>query len=266
MKWNRLLLGAISPVLLLTSVENTVQAQSDETLLNRALRIVYLTDDDSDRAALLAAEDAADEVAVDNDAADKEERKSRRSKKKNASQKAADKKRLEPQKEVSLYLNVQKDGVSDRQVYVVDDDGKKNSFVRMWNLDKGRPLQSHAVAIASSKYILGVYCTPASDILKKHLHLEDALVINSVIDDSAASEAGLKEHDLLLSVNDDEVTTGEELMKLVNDAGEKELTLKIIRAGKKMTVQATPRERKVADLTKEVQGIVKGKNQIKYRA
>lgn len=67
---------------------------------------------------------------------------------------------------------------------------------------------------------------------------DEGVVISKVLDGSPAATAGLKAKDLIISLNDKEVTTLAELQKLINSiASDQEVTLVIERAGEKQTVK-----------------------------
>lgn len=70
-------------------------------------------------------------------------------------------------------------------------------------------------------------------------------IINSVVDNSPAEEAGLEEDDVIIGFNDGKITDSEDLTDMVDEskAGD-EATLRIIRDGEEMLVKVTLDERK----------------------
>jgi hypothetical protein len=95
------------------------------------------------------------------------------------------------------------------------------------------------------KYWLGVECRVAQPELKAQLDLKDGegLVVVHVADDGPAAKAGLKRHDVIVSAGDDKLKRLSDLIKAVNAAEGKAVSLKIIRAGKEQTISVTPAER-----------------------
>ena len=95
------------------------------------------------------------------------------------------------------------------------------------------------------KYWIGAECREAPPELVAQLGLKEGegLVVVRLLDDSPAAKAGLKQHDVLLSIGDTKLSHLPELIKAVNAAEGKELSLKIVRAGKEQTIAVTPAER-----------------------
>ncbi len=95
---------------------------------------------------------------------------------------------------------------------------------------------------------IGAMCMPADEILRAQLNLDHgALVVGHVMPDSPAAKAGLKEHDVIVKAGDREATDLGALVAAVNEAGEKELKLEILRGGKKQTLAVTPTKRPAMD-------------------
>lgn len=98
----------------------------------------------------------------------------------------------------------------------------------------------------TSKYWIGVMCQPVDEPLRAHLKLDDGagVIVGEVVPDSPAAKANLKKYDIIVSVGDAKVSDAVALMKAVDGAGTKELTLHVIRAGEPTTLVVTPAERK----------------------
>jgi len=93
-------------------------------------------------------------------------------------------------------------------------------------------------------YWLGLVCDPADAAIRSQLKLKHAgLIVREVVPDTPAAKAGLKRHDVLLAVGDQKIDSLEKLVDLVNKAAEKELTLQLVREGKKITVKVRPAKR-----------------------
>jgi membrane-associated protease RseP (regulator of RpoE activity) len=81
-----------------------------------------------------------------------------------------------------------------------------------------------------------------SPVLRTHLQLADdvGIVVRAVSPNSPAEKAGFRQHDIILSVNGEQVTGMETLQRAVADSHAKPLDLKIIRLAKEMTIAVTP--------------------------
>ena len=79
-----------------------------------------------------------------------------------------------------------------------------------------------------SKYLLGVM-------------ISENCGISSVSEDSAASEAGFKEGDVIISVNGNEVTSNTEVTDYITASNGEDMTFVVSRDGKEVTLLATPR-------------------------
>ena len=99
------------------------------------------------------------------------------------------------------------------------------------------------------KYMIGVNCSPVSDQLRAHLELGDGvgLVVTAVTDaESPAAQAGIKEHDVLVYADQEDLKTIQNLVDAVQLAGKekRELTVTLVRGGKEKSVEVSPVERK----------------------
>ncbi len=110
----------------------------------------------------------------------------------------------------------------------------------------GHAIQGHL--LTGGKYFIGIQCQPISDALRVHLNIEGnkGLLVEAITADSPAEKAGLKANDILVVAGDKELTSIEDVVKVVNDAGEASQVVEfgIIRGGKETSVQVKPMERK----------------------
>lgn len=94
----------------------------------------------------------------------------------------------------------------------------------------------------SDKPWLGVYLQTVDDDLSEgfDLSVKEGAVINDIVNDSPADEAGLKEDDIIIAVNGKEVSDQMDVTRAVrrSKVGDK-MTLTIMRGDKKMDVTAT---------------------------
>ncbi|MBX3411871.1 MAG: PDZ domain-containing protein [Pirellulales bacterium] len=119
-----------------------------------------------------------------------------------------------------------------------------------------------------SPYWVGLECFPADSTLRTQLGLPEnsGLVVAEVAPDSPAAKADIKQHDVLLSAGDKQLSSVADLIEAINasqgitmsKAGEplrkseeavpapsKTLTLAVLRAGEKLTIEVTPAAREV---------------------
>jgi hypothetical protein len=113
------------------------------------------------------------------------------------------------------------------------------------NLD-GAVAEADEQAPAEPAYWLGVQGEPLSNsVLRTQLQLADGvgLAIANVMKDSPAEKAGLRVHDVLLSVNGEQITDMTVLQQAVAASNGKPIELKVIRLAKETTIEVTPEPR-----------------------
>ena len=111
-----------------------------------------------------------------------------------------------------------------------------------------RPFSFSVGRTRVGKYMIGVNCRPVGDDLRAHLDLNEGvgLVIVGVADaDSPAAKAKLKQHDILVYADQDELAAVDDLISAVEKAGkeDRDLTLTLLRRGKELSVDVKPVER-----------------------
>jgi membrane-associated protease RseP (regulator of RpoE activity) len=112
-------------------------------------------------------------------------------------------------------------------------------------------------APAQSGYWLGIQGQPLqSDVLRTHLQLaaDVGVVVEQIVPNSPAEKAGLKRHDVLISVGDEQITDMAVLQQAVAASEGKPVEIKLIRLGKDMKISVTPEERP-ADLAMSPQNV-----------
>ena len=99
--------------------------------------------------------------------------------------------------------------------------------------------------VGGSSYWIGVNVAPADDTLRAQLELPEGqgLTVNGVMPDSPALKAGVKPHDVLLALGDKPLREIDDLVEQIRSIGETKTSLKLIRAGKEMTIDITPAKR-----------------------
>lgn len=112
------------------------------------------------------------------------------------------------------------------------------------NANNNAPTKPESRADRSEMAYLGLEAEPLHPALASHLpstptHGQGVLVAY-VEPDSPADKAGLKEHDVLISYDDQKLFAPEQLAKLVRaDKPQREITLGIVRGGKSQQVKLT---------------------------
>jgi hypothetical protein len=120
--------------------------------------------------------------------------------------------------------------------------------------DQGEAVQLEAqrMLIEPSEYWLGVGIAPPSPESREKLKLpnDQGLMVEAVEPNSPAEKAGIKPHDVLLKANDKPLGDLRDLLKLMNEVKEGNLTLDVLRDGKHETMVAKPAKR-TTDETEE---------------
>ena len=109
-----------------------------------------------------------------------------------------------------------------------------------------QPSDAHA-----THTFLGVAVESLDDSLRSHLQSQipdgSGLVVEDVADGSPAAKAGLQQHDILVSFDDQKLYSPEQLVRLVqNDKAGREAKLHIVRGGKPEEVRVTLGSQQVA--------------------
>jgi len=109
--------------------------------------------------------------------------------------------------------------------------------LRGFGKDIGRDVQK---LVLGQPRRLGIRYQEISGQLARYFHVErgTAVLVTEVVEESAAAKAGLKAGDVLLSVGGRDVEDGEDLHRVVSEAGG-ELRLKVLRDGKALELTAT---------------------------
>ena len=96
------------------------------------------------------------------------------------------------------------------------------------------------------RYMIGVQCEEAGEVLRGHLHLGDAgVVVMEVRDETPAAEAGLLKNDIIVQIDDKDLASRDDLISAVAGSDGKVLTLAVIRDGEKHSITIQPKMMKV---------------------
>jgi membrane-associated protease RseP (regulator of RpoE activity) len=117
---------------------------------------------------------------------------------------------------------------------------------------EGKPRQlsfawpKQGIPTEPTEYWIGVGVTPVDSTLRSHLPalVEDlGLIANNVVKDSPAETAGLKQNDILVSLDGKPLKTREEMVAVIQTSEGKSIALEILRAGKPLTLKISPAKR-----------------------
>jgi predicted metalloprotease with PDZ domain len=84
--------------------------------------------------------------------------------------------------------------------------------------------------------ILGASVMPMNRDMSEIFHVDKGLLVLNVLQATPAEDAGLKGGDVLLSANDQELTTARSLERVMNLSSQREVKLLLVRKGKQQTV------------------------------
>lgn len=155
------------------------------------------------------------------------------------------------------------------KIVIIDANGKRKEF--QFNGDQARVLQSmQKPSIAEvgtpddarekgeetqddlleteteERYVLGVQCEEAGDLLRAHLKLgTKGLLILEVREETPAAEAGLQKDDILVSINDKDLENLSQLVEAVSKSDGAAVKLSVLRAGDRQEISVTPRKMQV---------------------
>ena len=95
---------------------------------------------------------------------------------------------------------------------------------------------------SSTDQLFGAVLEPISDALRTQLDVPagQGLLVSGVRADGPSAFAGLKPNDVLLTLGDKPLATADDLTKHLKAAGESPVPLKLIRAGKPLTISVRP--------------------------
>src|SRR3972149_10057908 len=98
-----------------------------------------------------------------------------------------------------------------------------------------------AWVISDGGYRLGVILSKVKPSQQEKWKIDSGVVVDEVLPDSAAEEAGIQKGDIILRVDGNEVSDASDLRKILKNMEEpKKLTIELLRDGKTLTLIATP--------------------------
>jgi membrane-associated protease RseP (regulator of RpoE activity) len=104
-----------------------------------------------------------------------------------------------------------------------------------------------AVEVQKTEYFIGVTVETVDDVMRNHLGLpaDRGLLITEVVAGSPAEKTGVKKHDVIVELTDKPMDSFDTLAKQVQANQDKPTTLKLLRAGKPLSIAITGAIRKV---------------------
>lgn len=106
-------------------------------------------------------------------------------------------------------------------------------------------------AAGAKRYVLGLSCGKPSEELDAALSLEGkGTVVEAVFDELPAKESGVQEGDVVVKANGQDVTRPEDLVGIVQKAGEAgdRVVLTVIRDGESIEIEVTPTEKEKVEV------------------
>lgn len=116
---------------------------------------------------------------------------------------------------------------------------KRNGIVEIETLPRFQVLPAGKKPQAAPRLFLGIVLGEVPDIVREQLGLPEGvgIAIQSVMKDSPAAKAGMKPHDILLKLEDQQLVNDEQLQTLVGNKKEGDsVTLTLLRQGKEQKV------------------------------
>jgi S1-C subfamily serine protease len=91
-------------------------------------------------------------------------------------------------------------------------------------------------------YRIGVQVEPPSEALRSQLSLtaNEGLIVLEVTEDSPAKASGVEVHDILMQVDQSQLSTFDDLKESINKSRGNEVQLRLVRKGKPMTLRVKP--------------------------
>lgn len=90
---------------------------------------------------------------------------------------------------------------------------------------------------------LGILALPVDEALKSHLRLDERLLVQDVVPESPAAQAGIRRNDILLKLGDAEIHNLQDLVQAVETSGDDVMTLTYLREGQEQTASVKPEKR-----------------------
>lgn len=111
--------------------------------------------------------------------------------------------------------------------------------------DDSVPRDAKRNPLLLGEYWVGIVCEEVGDDLRAHVDLPNGqgVIVRKVFPNSAASQAGIQTHDILLSAGKAGLSSPKELLEAVQKSQGKEIRFEVLRKGTRSTVSVTPKKR-----------------------
>lgn len=144
------------------------------------------------------------------------------------------------------------------QIIIVTPDGKQQKIplgpqLKAW--PKPSPLirylsstREQQQPTAPPKYVIGVGVSETPPVVWAQLKRDggSGVTVATVMDDTPAKVAGVKENDIILKANGKAIGDQKALTDVVQEAADKPVELLVLRAGEELTIAVTPKENEAA--------------------
>jgi membrane-associated protease RseP (regulator of RpoE activity) len=110
---------------------------------------------------------------------------------------------------------------------------------------------------------IGVELAAPDETLRSQLSLgeDQGVVVANVVDESPASSAGVKKHDVILKLGEKLIASSEDLRARLQEVGEAATPVKLLREGKPISIQVTPKKHSDPSYTEMVFSFVDAQRQ-----
>lgn len=138
-----------------------------------------------------------------------------------------------------------------REAILIGPDGPQKTNVQQWVFDATDTNEDELVTLLvdaeknAPAFAIGVSCSELPAVLSAQMKLKNGLVVDRVFEKSAAADAGVAQHDIIIKVDGSDLANTEQLVEAIQAAGnaEKDVQLKIIRVGEDVSVSVKPVKR-----------------------
>ncbi len=111
------------------------------------------------------------------------------------------------------------------------------------------PQESNEDLANKQTWWLGIACEETSKLLQRQLKIDGGLAINQLVDAAPAQLAGLKVDDVIVRMNDQLVTSVNQLNELIQKSQGSAIDFEFLRDGQKTDLTVTPGKRPACDKT-----------------
>ena len=133
------------------------------------------------------------------------------------------------------------------RIVILGPDGKRQEYELSKTLpvpgDADDAAQATSIDQHEPRYLIGVVCEPADELLRRHLKLADrGLLASQVSDGLPAATAGILQGDILLAVQKQQLKSVQDLINVVSASEGTEITIELLRDGDRISVAVTPKK------------------------